>query len=53
VLYFIMAMLPFYIQEKILPYHMSIKRHKNLTPINTGGYFIVDMEQCSYHNNLQ
>jgi len=48
-----MAMFLFYIQEKLLARHMSMKRHKNLTPVITGGYFIVGMEQCSYHNNLQ
>jgi len=50
---FIMAMFLYYIQEKILALHVSMKRHKNLTPVITGGYVIVGMEQCSYHTNLQ
>jgi hypothetical protein len=53
VLYFIMAMFLFYIQGKILALRVSMQRHKNMTPVITGGYFVVGMEQCSYHSNLQ
>lgn len=53
ILYFIMAMFLYCIQEKILALHVSMKGHKNLTPVIAGGYFIVGMEQRSYHSNLQ
>jgi hypothetical protein len=53
VLNFIMAMFLIYIQEKVRALHVIMKRHKNLTPVITGGYFIVGMEQYSYHSNLQ